>query len=125
MVCRVQRRVLHHFVQQAMLSAGVLPTPCAFCPQEGFQRAKASVMTQPDPADPLRDCYGDAPLVQSRAPSGLQRTRIQDISTALDGQMVRLRNSTPAGQPLATQLRDCLAARVHVAVHARVHTLAL
>ena len=46
-------------------------------------------MTQPDPADPLRDAYGDAPLVQSRAPSGTVRTRIQDISTALEGQLVR------------------------------------
>ena len=45
-------------------------------------------MTQPDPADPLRDCYGDTPLVQSRAPSGLRRMRIQDISTALDGELV-------------------------------------
>ena len=72
----------------------MLLTPCTLCLQEGFQRAKTSVMTQPDPADPLRDCYGDAPLVQSRAPSGLQRTRIQDISTALDGQLVRLRSST-------------------------------
>ena len=47
-------------------------------------------MTQPDPADPLRDAYGDAPLVQSHAPSGIVRTRIQDISTALEGQLVRL-----------------------------------
>ena len=45
-------------------------------------------MTQPDPADPLRDAYGDAPLVQSRAPSGVVRTRIQDISTAMEGQLV-------------------------------------
>ncbi len=54
------------------------------------QQAKASVMTQPDPADPLRDTYGDAPLVQSRTPSGIVRTRIEDISTALEGQLVRL-----------------------------------
>ena len=59
------------------------------------QQQKASVMTQPDPADPLRDAYGDAPLVQSCTPSGILRTRIQDISTALEGQLVRL-----ATQPL-------------------------
>lgn len=85
---------MHHEV--LVLSATVFGQPlrcswqhsaCLFL-QEVLQRGKVSVMTQPDSDDPLRESYGDAPLVQSRTPSGITRTRIQDISTALDGQLV-------------------------------------
>jgi hypothetical protein len=42
--------------------------------------------TEADPEDPLRECYGDLPLVQSQGISGKKWLRVEGINTALKGE---------------------------------------
>ncbi|BDA46327.1 Aspartate-tRNA ligase, cytoplasmic [Coccomyxa sp. Obi] len=59
--------------------------------ERASQRGKAAAPTQPDPDDPLRDNYGDPPLVQSRVQTGEKYSQISELSPALSGQKVVLR----------------------------------
>ncbi|PNH06255.1 Aspartate--tRNA ligase, cytoplasmic [Tetrabaena socialis] len=52
---------------------------------------KAAVMTQPDADDPLREQYGDYPLVQSQGQSGRVWTRVDALNSELNGQKVLIR----------------------------------
>lgn len=57
---------------------------------QASQRGKAAAPTQPDPDDPLREQYGDTPLVQSRTQSGKKYYNISELSPELSGQTVSL-----------------------------------
>jgi sRNA-binding protein len=50
---------------------------------------KAAVLTAPDPSDPHGSHYGDAAMVQSRAVTTTQWTRVADLDTRKVGQSVR------------------------------------
>ncbi|GLC46632.1 hypothetical protein PLESTB_001761700 [Pleodorina starrii] len=61
---------------------------------------KAAVMTQPDPEDPLREQYGDCPMVQSAGQSSRTWTKVEDLSKELSEQkvLVRARIHTTRGK---------------------------
>ncbi|EFJ52967.1 hypothetical protein VOLCADRAFT_72624 [Volvox carteri f. nagariensis] len=61
---------------------------------------KAAVMTQPDPEDPLREQYGDYPMVQSREQSSRVWTKVESLGKDLSEQkvLVRARVHTTRGK---------------------------
>lgn len=52
---------------------------------------KLALTTQPDPEDPLRDHYGDPPMVQSRERTGRVWTSVRDLDTNLSDAEVLVR----------------------------------
>lgn len=52
---------------------------------------KAAIITEADPTDPLKDCYGDFKLVQSTEITGKNWTSVRELSEDLKGQTVLLR----------------------------------
>ena len=52
---------------------------------------KLASITQPDPSDPLKDMYGDPPMVQSRERSGRIWTPVDDLTTKLADKKVLVR----------------------------------
>ncbi|KAG2492339.1 hypothetical protein HYH03_009289 [Edaphochlamys debaryana] len=52
---------------------------------------KAAIMTQPEADDPLKDAYGDYPMVQSQGQTGRKWTHVEDLSPALVDQKVLVR----------------------------------
>ena len=56
--------------------------------QAAEQAARLAALTQSDPNDPLRQQYGDSPLIQSRSVTGRKWTAIDKLTPALEGQKV-------------------------------------
>ena len=52
---------------------------------------KLALTTQPDPDDPLKDMYGDPPMVQSRERTGKSWTPVSDVNASLAGEKVLIR----------------------------------
>ena len=71
-----------------------LATSCSCRPIPGVelqaaeQAARLAALTQSDPNDPLRQQYGDSPLIQSRSVTGRKWTAIDKLTPALEGQEV-------------------------------------
>eukprot|EP00891_Asterochloris_glomerata_P001357 jgi/Astpho2/1357/Aster-06218 len=59
--------------------------------QAAEQAARLAALTQSDPNDPLRQQYGDSPLIQSRSVTGRKWTAIDKLTPALEGQKVLVR----------------------------------
>ena len=76
-------------------SCGPLATNCSHSRTPGLelqaveQAARLAALTQSDPNDPLRQQYGDSPLIQSRSVTGRKWTAIDKLTPALEGQKVR------------------------------------
>lgn len=59
--------------------------------ERGQERGVKQVSTEADPNDPLKDQYGDLPMVQSQGISGRTWSRVDEINAGLKGQKVLIR----------------------------------
>ncbi|PNW82442.1 hypothetical protein CHLRE_06g279150v5 [Chlamydomonas reinhardtii] len=71
---------------------------------------KAAVMTQPDPEDPLKDKYGDYPMVQSQGQTTRKWTEVEQLEKELADQTVlvraRIHNTRGKGKSAFLVLRQ-------------------
>lgn len=59
--------------------------------ERAAQRSVKLNSNQPDPSDPLRDRYGDLPLVQSQEQTGRVWSNVEDLAPSMEGKEVLIR----------------------------------